>query len=1034
MSVESKPASLPTELWKEIFDHMSVDELREITLACHSFRDIGVPLLFQTLTLCHSFFDVFLPFKGMRTYAAAGQNIESAMEKLEFYASQPIARWVNSCIITPSRLGGLEQGSNSLILLDAFLRLLPRFSRLSDLECRFITFNNKTLSQLASYTNKLTLVSCELAADDADVSSLPVIRARTLQFQHRLSPAGNFNGGMDKWIHIMDRDTLEDLTVSFDLASVAFFGDLTTLRRFPNVRSLSTSLPLVLLGNFSTMLNCFPSLRHLCIIGHNEENLAEWEATANDLMPCLAPPPLTHYSGPCELVRPDIAKELRSLNLGDDLSCDPDAVHNHLRLCQNDLGNLTYLKVDVEFPSISLLSTLFSVSANLKVIHVRGLLNTMFQQVVPDLPFDDLPPNIEQFIIDLSDSYPESKTARSYAEAKMKNLWLSDLLKECRPSLKTIWLSDWEHAVLVWRREALGNEVTQEFHFSPKSPRIGGASAPEDSEKHWSGCLTNTLRVNRPQSIKSILPPKTWLAVSFDLSSIAESSGTAELPSIHPSQSTFQRSTVTSFALTMSIEFKSKPASLPTELWKEIFDHISVDELREITLACHSFRDIGVPLLFQTLTLCHSFFNVFLPFKGIRKYAPVGQKIESAMEKLEFYASQPIARWVNSCIITPFRLVGLEQGSNSLIIFNAFLRLLPRFSRLSDLDCRFITFNNKTLSQLASLANKLTFVSCELTADDADVSSLPVIRARTLQFQHRLSPTGIFRDGMDKWIHIMDRDTLEDLTVSFDLASVAFFGDLTTLRRFPNVRSLSTSLPFALRGKFSAMLNCFPSLRHLCITGHNEEYLRKWETTANDLVPCLAPPPLTHYSGPCELVRPDIAEELRSLNLGDDRSCDPDAVHNHLRLCQNDLGNLTYLKVSVYNAYTSLLSTLFSLSANLKVIHVTGPRNTMFQQLVPSLPFDELPPNIEQFIIDWSARSHAEAKMKNLRLRDLLKEHRPCLKTIWLSDWGHAVLVWRREASGKEVTQEYHLESRSELESARSLYQQLFPDKTYLDF
>jgi hypothetical protein len=81
------------------------------------------------------------------------------------------------------------------------------------------------------------------------------------------------------------------------------------------------------------------------------------------------------------------------------------------------------------------------------------------------------------------------------------------------------------------------------------------------------------------------------------------------------------------------------------------------------------------------------------------------------MERLQFYGSQSISRYVYRCVIISSRQttgVGEEhlfEPSNPHVLFDAFFQLLPQFQNLRRLDCRKVNFNSLALAQLSLLPN-----------------------------------------------------------------------------------------------------------------------------------------------------------------------------------------------------------------------------------------------------------------------------------------------------------------------------------------
>ncbi|RDB14891.1 hypothetical protein Hypma_016487 [Hypsizygus marmoreus] len=466
----------------------------------------------------------------------------------------------------------------------------------------------------------------------------------------------------------------------------------------------------------------------------------------------------------------------------------------------------------------------------------------------------------------------------------------------------------------------------------------------------------------------------------------------------------------------------SQPISLPSEVWGEVFEHIPIGVLREVTLACQAFRSLGLPRLFHTFT-----FHPYLIDFGMQatstsvlqpRYMPDDLTIRNLMKKLEFYTSQTISPLVRRCNITPGHKpeFGPFGYSDPDLLLNAFFQILPRLFNVQKLDFHAVNFDSFALSHLALLPDihDLHLSSCNVLTD----SPLPSIHARAFFFENYNYPNVLSQSAADKWLHLLAPDHLERLTVFPDRAAVALFRNITTAPSFPAMQRLSAGLEIA--PTLSDILQRLPSLRRLEIP----LWGRSRHVSVSE-IPHFTPPTLLQYVGPYELLPLLITPSLLSMSLSsfEPKGCDPDLLSRHLDSYKDSLRSISFFGAELLHSSTTLFSHVCSLFVDLKVLHLVSASGydifTTPAGYLDDLPLDELPANIECIILDWTAQGSEEAESRSISFKDKLLAQRPSIKSIWLSDWKHFAFHWRRGMPGRHSIERYPLDSREAKAAAR---------------
>ncbi|KAG6852719.1 hypothetical protein C0991_009583 [Blastosporella zonata] len=363
---------LPNEVWGEVFGNVPLDRLPTVTLACKTFRSIGLPQIFQTFTFSPYFVDGGRSPQPVEVPKAEAEA-EKSMEKLHFYTSASISPHVHICRIVPqvTKSGYPDVPSKPHVLLDAFFQLLPRFTNVNILEFHAVEFTSVAISQLALLPDITTLLlnACTLSA----ITTPSPVRARHVRFDHMGTLDELSKSGAQHWKIVLDLDRLETLKLFPARASIAFFGDSPTFPSFPNTTSLLLALPHSLVIELPIILKQFPRLSRLSLplIDGRQRDLSGAVASR---IPHTSPPPVQYYDGPYELLHLVMSGGMRSLWLTGfhSIGCDPDVLAHELGLYKESLKSIEFFKTGLLRLNEAFLSTVRSLFPSLKVLSLEA--------------------------------------------------------------------------------------------------------------------------------------------------------------------------------------------------------------------------------------------------------------------------------------------------------------------------------------------------------------------------------------------------------------------------------------------------------------------------------------------------------------------------------------------------------------------------------------------------------------------------------------------------------------------------------------
>ncbi|EGN92594.1 hypothetical protein SERLA73DRAFT_146817, partial [Serpula lacrymans var. lacrymans S7.3] len=94
------------------------------------------------------------------------------------------------------------------------------------------------------------------------------------------------------------------------------------------------------------------------------------------------------------------------------------------------------------------------------------------------------------------------------------------------------------------------------------------------------------------------------------------------------------------------------------EIWLGVFNQLPRQNIRDVTLTCHSFRHLAQPLLFRSLSFCP-----FLVDGQNNRVLPKREILERTMAKLQFCSSDRISHAIHTCKVFSRPTVGISVDS-----------------------------------------------------------------------------------------------------------------------------------------------------------------------------------------------------------------------------------------------------------------------------------------------------------------------------------------------------------------------------------
>ncbi|KAJ6525227.1 hypothetical protein DFH09DRAFT_1371933 [Mycena vulgaris] len=452
----------------------------------------------------------------------------------------------------------------------------------------------------------------------------------------------------------------------------------------------------------------------------------------------------------------------------------------------------------------------------------------------------------------------------------------------------------------------------------------------------------------------------------------------------------------------------SSSVHIPTELWDEVVGHFSPgvdhDTLKHLTLTNRCLHHLSRPLLFTNFKFQP--YTVVISIHGMYTgdlLLPLAPELDRARQRLEFWASEAIARHVLHCDVQPLEFEESGRvppaGEDPYTLLAAFFDFLPRFVNLQHFGGFHVHFTRATVMNLGVL-QKLSSVSIDsmcLVADD-EILDPPskLLKLNVFGFANN--------DQGHWWFRALCPDTLRVLQMDIsDLVDHSFF--YKSLTRFPNVHTLNITLGRIMGSQHLTQLSKFPAVKDLTLT---EWYTLVGGMTHHNPLPVPSEPGssrvcplLINYTGPCELLPFLPLSGMRHLTID---MCDWDTFLAAI----STANNIDYLKITFGHFITSL-GNLGDILPDLRILLLTIIRRRfpllddygLAYSFMDDLP-SSLPPNIAKLAINWEFEDAVDPP-DLLKLKDAIVSQRPTLKTLWVH-CADFVYVWAEMADGHQST------------------------------
>ncbi|KAJ7896692.1 hypothetical protein B0H14DRAFT_3605134 [Mycena olivaceomarginata] len=421
--------------------------------------------------------------------------------------------------------------------------------------------------------------------------------------------------------------------------------------------------------------------------------------------------------------------------------------------------------------------------------------------------------------------------------------------------------------------------------------------------------------------------------------------------------------------------------NLPPELWSETFKGLPSKALISLHATSHQFHQIARPLLFGEFH-----FHPFHVQEGASSRYSDQLDVDRNTKRLEFWTSPAVAPFVRGCTFSAF----CRSRDDPSPVFATFFRLLPNLCNLKEVNCVMVRFDRAAVQALCTLSNlaRVQLTGCFCAMSQSEVVDL-VLHVKSFRCADIASMSSA---GAHRWLDILDKDTLHDLTLPSP-PSPSLFRE-GPIPNFPNLQRLLLGIK---AWSEIPLLSNFPAMRYLQVS---------WcPSYSRDDAQSQQPVVLTQldtYEGPDEvLLFIDPLTAPRRLNIA---PCNPQlllerffTVRPVLRAVHQLILSLHYLQLDVLSGCLASLPSLREI--RMKVYHpfadytpiVPGDfhnRQTFFESLATRSPF---PATLEKLYVSWVAPAPTPDPHSTLALasaqaaREALSAENNALKCVWLA-------------------------------------------------
>ncbi|KAF9467720.1 hypothetical protein BDZ94DRAFT_1248865 [Collybia nuda] len=470
---------LPTELWLEILDYISLENIEALSLTCHALRLVAQPFLFRTVVM-HPFLD---------TIAYRRLNLEAyvvrSFERLKFLASPRIAHHVREFSLVPyptghslSRRGPPQVPENTIV--NQVFDILPLLPNLRTLMVHCIKSTPRRMEVLRGL--HLDVLALETRGDDITWHSsdddnhrvlTPIPSSRYFSF--------NCNAGPHQMplfsvipLDFLHRDSIVNISSGPNGTESVLEAITLSPSLFLALTNLDLSVRFVSTPTFVMALQQCPNLRSIRLRAASTDSPAHARPMMKPL-PSDAIPLLSHYHGPPSLA-PIFAlnRTLSSVKLWSSRSIASVTKPTVLTSVLPQLGShVQSLEIGVTTVPIILMEILQQSFPDLKSLSVNAHLagynpGTVYTRTVHTHLTPELNPSVirsgkwDLDILSIGTQLPDTTTTDSPEQEVVAMEALTRFPLDYDPTSWGQWAIESPWSKIVWQRlhgEALGGKT-----------------------------------------------------------------------------------------------------------------------------------------------------------------------------------------------------------------------------------------------------------------------------------------------------------------------------------------------------------------------------------------------------------------------------------------------------------------------------------------------------------------------------------------------------------------------------------------------
>ncbi|KAF8961296.1 hypothetical protein BDZ97DRAFT_1921374 [Flammula alnicola] len=352
-----------------------------------------------------------------------------------------------------------------------------------------------------------------------------------------------------------------------------------------------------------------------------------------------------------------------------------------------------------------------------------------------------------------------------------------------------------------------------------------------------------------------------------------------------------------------------------------------------------------------------------------------------------------------------------------------FYEAVPRFTNTQSFVCTSTEIDAFALHQLSQLPNlrDMDLGGCNLLSSAMVGRSL---RLSTFKFWHMAMPDELATVGVDRWLAMLDPDSLEFVRVGPARASTLFFQDILSAGPFKSLSTLEIAvMSEQMLACIPLLLSKTPALRHLQLPLFGSIPGEGGKRVAEGLKSPFesSTPDLEDYHGPHELLHVILPRSpghsaLHRLQLDTlGRIGEPFSVclqSLSLPAHSFQLTNVTEFSTEFISIECDDLAKLFVLLPNLRDLELSLQFKLTFrgQNVTKETFLDDvlklsLPSQLRSLSFDWTASDSVDVNCKHRKVQAELTTRLPLLERLWLCDWMKSGYLWYRTTSGTGTLQ-----------------------------